>query len=121
MIGATIVIGALITLMGSGAFILSSEPATLGTMVVGVVVTLGGVLMRNPARTALVGHLVVIVTFLGMLISAPSIPRTLRLIGGEQVDAPVSSVSAAVLGILCLLHVTMSVRWFLARRRLKKS
>lgn len=121
MIGATIAIGAAVTLVGSGAFIFSMEPASLGTLMIGILVFVGGLLMRAPKRTSLVGHLVVVVTFIGMLTSASSLPRTIKLISGASIDSPAASIAATALGLLCLLHVTMSVRWFLARRSLKKS
>ena len=51
MIGTTITIGGLITLIGSGFFIFTDEVGALGALVVGVVVMALGFLMRNPERT----------------------------------------------------------------------
>ena len=121
MIGPTITIGALISMIGSAFFVLSDEVATLGTLGVGLGLIMLGLFMRAPKREALVGHLAVVVTFLGMLSSASSVPRAFKLAGGTQIDAPWATVSIALMGVLCLIHVTMSVRWFLARRRSNKS
>ena len=74
---ATIIIGALMILDGSGAFIASSEPPTLIPLVVGLVLSGIGLASVQERYAALLMHIGVAVTFIMMIFSATALQRTL--------------------------------------------
>lgn len=113
----TIVIGALITLTGTGAFIGSGDLLALVPGGMGVVLVVLGWLGIAEQRQAIMGHAAVLLTFVGMVFSASTVVRLLHVIAGDQVERPGAVVAISCAGLLCLVHVTMSIRWFLARKR----
>ncbi len=117
MVFATIIIGALLTLTGSGTFLLSKDPGTLVPMAAGLLLMGLGWWSRRPEKQGLAGHLAVVLTFVFMVFSAPAANQALKLLGGEDVARPYAVIATSIAGILCLIHVTLSIRWFLARRR----
>ncbi|RPI69792.1 MAG: hypothetical protein EHM43_00620 [Ignavibacteriae bacterium] len=121
MTRTTLVIGAAMMLVGSGAFMASNEAGTLITLAFGLVVVILATGAMRSKWTAPIMHMVVGLTFMGMLFSASSVPRLVRMMGGATVDMPFTVVATSILAVLCLIHVTMSIRWFLARKRLSPS
>lgn len=117
MIAATIIVGGLMTLTGSGTFLLSGDLGTLVPMGAGLVLMGLGWWSRSPSRQALAGHLAAMLTFVLMVFSAPALNQIVRLVGGESVARPYAVAATSVTGVLCLVHVTLSIRWFLARKR----
>ncbi len=113
----TLLVGALLVLIGTGSFLVSADlgsllPAGLGSLV-GVLGWLG----RSPKRQALAGHLAVGCTFVGMVLSASAAGRLVASLTGAPLERAGATVAIALTGIVCLIHVTMSIRWFLARKR----
>ena len=108
MVFATIIIGALLTLTGSGSFLLSKDLGTLIPMAAGLLLMGLGWWSKRPEQQALAGHLAVVLTFVFMVFSAPAANQALKLFGGEDVargdDMP-------------LAGLVLSIRWFLARKR----
>ena len=117
MTRATLVVGALLILVGSGGFIISSEPATLTVLLFGIVIAALAIGTWKERLTALLMHIAVVVSFVGMILSATSLRRFVDLVSGETMSNETSIVAITILGVLCLIHVTMSIRWFLARKR----
>jgi len=117
MTQATLVTGGLITMIGSGAFLVTSDLGALLPVGLGVVLVALGWLGRTPARQALAGHLAVGCSFAGMVFSASAAGRLAGRLAGDTLDRPGATVAIALTGVVCLIHVTMSIRWFLARRR----
>ena len=117
MVFATIMIGALITLSGSGAVLLSKDPGTVLLMIAGLVLMGLGWWSGRPGKQALAGHLAVVLTFVLMVFTAHATKQVVMLLAGADVARPAAVVATSVTGILCLVHVTLSIRWFLARKR----
>ena len=117
MVFTTLIVGALMTLTGSGSFLLSKDPGTVIPMVAGLVLMGLGWWSTRPERQSLAGHLAVILTFVLMVFTAPALNQVLHAIAGEEIQRPHAVFATSVTGLLCLVHVTLSIRWFLARRR----
>jgi len=117
MVFPTILIGAVMTLTGSGAFLLSRDPGTVIPMIAGLILMGLGWWSTKPERQALAGHLAVGLTFVLMVFTAPALNQSLHFFSGDEVARPYAVIATTVTGILCLIHVTLSIRWFLARRR----
>lgn len=107
MTRSTLVIGALITLIGTGAFMLSREIGAVLIAIPGI----GMILLRQRHIAAL------IVSTMSMIFTASSVPRLVRMILGETISQPVAVVAVAMASVLFLVHVTMSVRWLVATKR----
>ena len=106
---------------GSGAFISSSEPATLIPLSVGLVMAVIGMASVNERWSKTLMHIGVLISFASMIFSATALQRLVAMMQDEPVSQPASVVSISILGILSLIHVTLSIRWFLARKRSSSS
>jgi hypothetical protein len=109
--------GACLLLIGSGAFIASSEPPTLIPMAFGIVMLILSLGVRNPRWAFPLQLMAAGLAFMGMLSTASSLPLFLTVLGGGSVDNPGSVVATGLLGVLCVVYVTLSVRWYLANRQ----
>lgn len=103
----TLIIGALVTLIGTGAFMISREIGSVLVAVPGVAL----IFLRRFDIVAL------IVSTMSMVFTASSVPRLVRMMAGEQMSQPVAVVAVAITSVLFLVHVTMSIRWYLAKKR----
>ena len=117
----SLIIGAALMLVGSGAYILTGEPPTLITLAFGMVLVIMAIGAANPRWAGPVQLMSAGLTFMGMMSAASSLPRFFELVSGGEVEQQGAVISTGILGIFCVIHVTMSIRWILANKRSAKS
>lgn len=109
--GATlsIILGALLVMLGTGGFAVSRDVGTLPPAAIGLVLlTLGWLGRRGVTRLLLgVGAAVAAV---GMLGTAAYLPAVVRLLGGQILPNPGRIAVLATTGLLCFMYVTLTVR-----------
>jgi len=114
---STFVLGAVLILVGSGAFILTSEPPTLIPLGFGLVVVVLALGMGNDRWVRTLRLVMIGLTFMGMVSSASSLSKLVEVAAGGDVAQPGSIVATSLLGICCLVYVTIGIRWMLASKR----
>ncbi|MCU1322956.1 MAG: hypothetical protein JWM43_2605 [Acidobacteriaceae bacterium] len=118
----TIAFGALLILLGAGAYLtLGHHPHTLIPAAFGLLLVIFGALANTevPKKRMLFMHIAVTVGLLGFLGTIPGIIGTVRMIGGQFVPRPDAAKVQAIMGTLCLIYVLLCVRSFIAARRLR--
>ncbi|HLP27129.1 MAG TPA: hypothetical protein VK147_00720 [Candidatus Didemnitutus sp.] len=113
---SSVVIGLLLVLLGAGGFALTrSITAFVPLLTGGVLALLGRSIMRFEAnRRMLAASLAV--SAVAMIFTASAIPRLARMLFGAVVDRPGDIFVIGSTAVLCLIHVTVTVRTFLRSR-----
>ncbi|CAN5435383.1 hypothetical protein BH10ACI4_BH10ACI4_19700 [soil metagenome] len=118
----TIAFGALLILLGAGAYLtLGHHPHTLIPAAFGALLAIFGALANTdvPKKRMLFMHIAVTVGLLGFLGTIPGIIGTIRMMSGQFVARPDAAKVQAIMGTLCLIYVLLCVRSFIAARRLR--
>jgi hypothetical protein len=119
----TIVFGALLILLGAGAFVvLAHQPHSIHSLIpagFGLLLVIFGVLANTPdtKRRMLFMHLAVTFGLLGFLGTIPGIIGIFRMAAGHFVARPDAAKVQAMMGTLCLIFVLLCVRSFISARR----
>ncbi len=117
-----VVFGALLMLVGAGAFaVLGHHPHTLIPAAFGLILVILGTLANTPdtKRRMLMMHIAVTVGLLGFLATIPGIVGVLRMAAGHTTAHPDAARVQAIMGTICLVFVLLCVRSFLQARRLR--
>ncbi len=83
----------------------------------GLVLTVCGLLGRNPGRRKLMMHIAVVVGLLGFIGSARGLMGLFRLIAGDPVERPAAVAAQAIMALLTLIFTILCVRSFINARR----
>ena len=119
MVSLTMSVGALLSLLGLVAYVVTgmvSLTALIPTFF-GVALVLLAQLGKAQARRKLTMHIGVLIALLGFLGSASGIPKVLSLLGGGEVVRPEAAAIQSLMALICLVYVVMGVRSFIAARR----
>lgn len=118
MITVTRAIGALLVLAGFVAYLATDRQSmtALAPAAVGVLLLIFGFLAGKPERTRSMIHAALGVSLLGLLASGMPLRDLPALFAGDA-ERPGAVVAAAVMALLCLVHLALGVRSFLAARR----
>lgn len=100
----------LIILIATGAFLISGD-------ILALVPASVGILLGSTTYIPLLHRVPVFVAFAGMVFSASSLQRAVRVLSGAEEDHATAVVATALMGVICVVHVTMSIRWHLAQKR----
>lgn len=118
MITVTRVIGALLVLTGVVAYLATARESltALAPSVVGLLLLALGLLAGKPERTRNMIHAALAVSLLGLLASGMPLRDLPALLDGDA-DRPGAVVASAAMAVLCLVHLALGVRSFMAARR----
>ena len=119
MIALTMTVGAVLSLLGLIAYVATgmvSVTALIPTFF-GIPLVILAQLGKPESRRKMTMHIAVVITLLGFLGSVSGIPKVISLMGGAEVARPQAAVVQALMALVCLVHVVMSVRSFIAARR----
>ncbi|MBU3742082.1 MAG: hypothetical protein FGM24_07320 [Candidatus Kapabacteria bacterium] len=105
----SILMGAMLVMLGTGGFAVARDAGTLPPAVIGMVLMTLGWLGRRGMTRLLLG-IGVAVAGVGMLGTAAYVPAVLRLLGGQDLPHPTRIGVLAATGVLCIAYVTMGVR-----------
>lgn len=83
----------------------------------GAVVALLGWLAMRPASRKVAMHAVVLLAFLGLLMTARGVVDVGRMWGGQPLARPAASISRAIMALLSALYLTFAIRSFVRARR----
>ncbi len=118
----TILLGALLTILGTGTFALMGFSSTKVTALLpaffGVVFLLIGLLAEKKLawRRPLV-HAAAALAFLAFLGTATGLAKTLWLVSGGAVSRPAAAVEQGITAVLCLGFLSRAVKSFIEARR----
>jgi hypothetical protein len=82
----------------------------------GIPITLSGLMARHPGRKTWSLYIAQALAILGFVGSVSGIPKTIRLLGGQEVLRPEAGVAQAIMAIACLILLIAGMRRFLASR-----
>ena len=119
MVSLTMSVGALLSLLGLVAYVVTgmvSVTALIPTFI-GVPLVLLAQLGKTEARRKMTMHIAVVLTLLGFLGSAGGIPKVLSMLSGADVVRPEAAAIQSLMAVICLVHVVMGVRSLIAARR----
>ncbi len=118
MIMVTRAIGGLLVLVGVVAYLATDRqsPTALAPAAVGVLLLIFGFLAGKPERTRSMIHAALGVSLLGLLASGMPLSDLPALFAGDA-ERPGAVLAAAAMALLCLVHLGLGVRSFLAARR----
>lgn len=119
MVSVTRIIGLLLVIGGVVAYIASGADSftALAPAFVGVILFVLGTLAAQPERRAMMIHLALGVSVLGVLASFMPLRDLPALIRGDDVERPYAVATAGYMAVLCLIHVILGVRSFVEARR----
>jgi hypothetical protein len=113
---SSVVIGLLLVLIGAGGFALSTSVASVVPVVVGATLAvLGRRIMTHGSTSARIGTVLAIST-VTMIFTASAMPRLAKLLLGAVVERPGDIFVIGTTAVLCLIHVTLSVRTLIRTR-----
>lgn len=115
----TIASGVTCIIVGSGAYMLSQEPACLVVLVIGFIQTALGLLIRSELRWPAVTTLVI--AGVVMMLTAQSITRFIHILMGQTQTSPGAVLAFTVLSVVCLVHLTIGIRWVIAKKHNARS
>ena len=116
----TIALSSVLIIMGVVAYVATGAVSVTALIpaFVGLPVLVFGVLAeRQPQRRALWMHLAVGLMLLGLLGTLRALPALVSLMGGAVVDRPAAVIVQLLMLSVCLVHVVLSIRSFVAARR----
>ena len=119
MVSLTMSVGALLSLLGLAAYVVTgmvSLTALIPTFF-GVPLVLVAQLAKTESRRKLGMHIAVVIALLGLIGSASGIPKVLSLLAGGEIVRPEAATIQTLMALTCLVYVVMSVRSFLNARR----
>ena len=113
---SSVVIGLLLVLLGAGGFALSSSVASVVPVAVGAVLALLGrrIMTRGPSSGRIGAALAV--SAVTMIFTASAMPRLAKMVFGAVVERPGDIFVIGTTAVLCLIHVTVSVRSLIRTR-----
>ena len=113
----TLVFAALLILLGLGFYLDTGAKTALIPSGAGVLFAVCGVAaLREPFRKHAM-HLAAALALLGLLGTAPGIPKLIRHLSGTEIDRPAAAAAQAIMALLCIAYVGAGVRSFLAARK----
>lgn len=123
MIRITILFGAVLVLLGVGAYAyaLTGEQASMTALIpafFGVpIVAMALAAARWPTRRALFMHIIVVVALLGLAGSARGLASLPALVTRpDEVARPAAVLVQSIMAVLCLAYVIVAVRSFIVAR-----
>jgi hypothetical protein len=112
----SVVLGALMVMLGTGGFAVTRDAGTLPPAIIGLVVLVVGWMGRRGLTRVLLAVGTGIAT-LGMIGTAAYVPAVARLMAGQPLPHAGRIVVLAGTGLLCFVYVTMGVRSFVRAER----
>lgn len=119
MPGLTIIIGAILTLLGAVAYV-GSDGASWTALIpafVGIPLIVLGLIARNEKARRHAMHAAVALAMLGFLGTIRVLPSMLRLIGGGPVERPGAIIAQITMACCCFVLLLFGIRSFVAARR----
>ena len=119
----TIAFGAVLILLGAGAFALLGQEShgyhSLIPAAFGLLLLIFGALAETPVakKRMLFMHIAVTVGLLGFLGTIPGFIGVIQMAAGHVVARPSAAKVQAVMGTICLIYVLLCVRSFISARR----
>lgn len=122
MVMATRVIGLLLLITGPVAYAVTGgqSPTALAPSVVGLLLLVLGLLAGREERRRTFIHAALVVSLLGVLASGMPLRDLPDLLAGNA-ERPAAVVTSAIMAVLCLIHLVLGVRSFLAARRARQT
>ncbi len=105
-------------LVGSSVFLLSSEPASLVALCVGIVQLLLSLQMKANRLWPVIAALGI--SGIVMLLAAQSVPKFIHIMAGKHLPASASILALSILAVTCLIHLTIGIRWVRVNQRYEK-
>lgn len=105
----SVLLGALMVMLGTGGFAVTRDAGTLPPVIIGLVLLVVGWMGRWGLTRLLLAVGTGIAT-LGMIGTAAYLPAVVRVMAGQPLPHPGRIVVLAITGLLCFVYVTMSVR-----------
>jgi hypothetical protein len=112
----SVVLGALMVMLGTGGFAVPRDAGTLPPAIIGLVLLVVGWMGRRGLTRVLLAVGTGIAT-LGMIGTAAYVPAVARLMAGQPLPHAGRIVVLAGTGLLCFVYVTMGVRSFVRAER----
>jgi|694.fasta_scaffold40214_3 hypothetical protein len=112
----SVVLGALMVMLGTGGFAVTRDAGTLPPAIIGLVLLVVGWMGRRGLTRVLLAVGTGIAT-LGMIGTAAYVPAVARLMAGQPLPHAGRIVVLAGTGLLCFVYVTMGVRSFVRAER----
>jgi hypothetical protein len=112
----SVVLGALMVMLGTGGFAVTRDAGTLPPAIIGLVLLVVGWMGRRGLTRVLLAVGTGIAT-LGMIGTAAYLPAVARLMAGQPLPHAGRIVVLAGTGLLCFVYVTMGVRSFVRAER----
>lgn len=113
---SSVVIGLLLVLLGAGGFALATSVASVVPLIVGAsLALLGRRIMTHGPSGARTGSALA-VSAVTMIFTASAMPRLAKMVFGAAVERPGDIFVLGTTAVLCLIHVTVSVRSLIRTR-----
>ena len=118
----TIYLGALLILISCSFFLWTSKYTALIPLPLGLLfLLLGWLAVTKEASRKLVMHLAATLSILGAFPLFMGGPKLLRLLQGEMVERPLAAVEMSLVGGLCLIYLTLCIKYFISRQLEKRN
>lgn len=117
MVVITKVIGGLLVATGIIAYLATGMDSVtaLAPAILGVILVVLGMLAGNPDKTRTMMHVALVASLLGVLASLMPLRDLGDFFAGDA-ERPGAVVAAGLMAILCVIHLALGVRSFIAAR-----
>ena len=118
MANTTIGFGITLILLGIGGYVAtgSTHPTALIPAGFGVLLSILGILARNPKLRMHTMHVAALLGLIGLAGSVGGVIQLVKLVGGHEIKRPAAAMAQSIMALVCLAFVTLTVRSFVAVR-----
>lgn len=119
MYKTTILFGSLLILLGLIAYFATGSQSITALIPTffGIPVLLLGVVARNEKWHKHAMHVTLVLALLGLIGSFSGIPKTIALIGGDDILRPQAAITQTIMALLCFGYFLLGIRSFIEARR----
>lgn len=118
MANTTLGFGIALILLGIGGFVAtgSSHATALIPAGFGILLTVLGILARNPKLRMHLLHGAALLGLIGFGGSVSGLIQLAKLLSGQPIERPAAAIARSIMALICLAFVTLTVRSFVAVR-----
>lgn len=115
----TVGLGAILVLLGFGAYIGSSAQSITALIpaFIGLPILILGLLAKNEKNRKIAMHIAVILALLGFVGTVPGLIKLFSHLGGAEIERLQAVYVQSVMAVLCLIYLILAVKSFIDARR----